>query len=318
MQMVDMSRNPVICVVGPTASGKTDFAQELAIALNGEVISADSMQIYRGMDIGTGKIPPEDRKVKHWGIDLVDPGDEYSAALFQGYARNAINDIQLRGKCAILCGGTGLYIRAAIDDYNFPLGEQSENPIRTKYTEYARKNGNQALWDLLFSVDPESARAIHPNNVRRVVRAFELQQEGTTYAQQKKQLKSIPQAIPAVFFGISYDREQLNKRIYDRVDCMIARGLVKEVDTLINAGFRNGITAPQAIGYKEIVEALDGKCTLEEAIERIKIATRRYAKRQRSWFHQDNRIIWIDGTRATSKQLCQQALAYLQKSEAIV
>ncbi len=306
-----VNQKPVICIVGPTASGKTDFAQELAVALDGEVVSADSMQIYRGMDIGTGKIPCSERKVPHWGFDLVDPGQEYSAALFQEYARNAFRDIANRGKRAILCGGTGLYVRAAIDDYRFPAGSQDDNPVREKYTAFAQENGNQALWDLLLSVDPESAKEIHPNNVRRVVRAFELREEGASYAQQKSNLKKIPQAIPAVFFGIAYDREKLNERIYRRVDIMIENGLVNEVESLLDRGFRDGITAPQAIGYKEIVQAIDGKCTLDEAIEQIKIATRRYAKRQRSWFNQDKRIIWLDGTNATSSQLCSAALDYL-------
>ncbi len=308
-----LTYQPIIGIVGPTASGKTDFAQELALQLKGEVVSADSMQIYKGMDIGTGKLAVEDRKVPHWGLDLVDPGQEYSAALFQEYARSAFLDIQKRGKVALLCGGTGLYVRAAIDNYEFPAGEQSENPVREKYTAYAQEHGNQALWDLLYSVDPESARVIHPNNVRRVVRAFELREEGTSYAIQKENLKTIPQAVPAVIFGISYDRTLLVNRIYKRVDTMIESGLVAEVQALLDKGFRSGITAPQAIGYKEIVDALDGKCTLEKAIEQIKIATRRYAKRQRSWFNQDKRIVWLEGTNVSSSELCDQAQSYLKQ-----
>ena len=310
-----LTKARVICVVGPTASGKTDLSQELALALNGEVVSADSMQIYKGMDIGTGKLPVEDRKVPHWGFDLVEPGDDYSVALYQSYARDAFRNIQERGKTPILCGGTGLYVRAAIDDYDFPAGEQTENPVREKYTAYAQEHGNQALWDLLNQVDPNSAAAIHPNNVRRVVRAFELREEGASYAVQKENLQHIPQAVPAVIFGISFDREPLVQRIYRRVDKMIELGLVDEVKILLEKGFRTGITAPQAIGYKEIVEALDGRCTMDEAIEQIKIATRRYAKRQRSWFRRDNRIIWLNGTNATSQQLCAQAIEYLRNEQ---
>lgn len=310
-----LTKARVICVVGPTASGKTDLSQELALALNGEVVSADSMQIYKGMDIGTGKLPVEDRKVPHWGFDLVEPGDDYSVALYQSYARDAFRNIQERGKTPILCGGTGLYIRAAIDDYDFPAGEQTENPVREKYTAYAQEHGNQALWDLLNQVDPNSAAVIHPNNVRRVVRAFELREEGASYAVQKENLQHIPQAVPAVIFGISFDREPLVQRIYRRVDKMIELGLVDEVKILLEKGFRTGITAPQAIGYKEIVEALDGRCTMDEAIEQIKIATRRYAKRQRSWFRRDDRIIWLNGTNATSQQLCAQAIEYLRNEQ---
>lgn len=310
-----LTKARVICVVGPTASGKTDLSQELALALNGEVVSADSMQIYKGMDIGTGKLPVEDRKVPHWGFDLVEPGDDYSVALYQSYARDAFRNIQERGKTPILCGGTGLYVRAAIDDYDFPVGEQTENPVREKYTAYAQEHGNQALWDLLNQVDPDSAAVIHPNNVRRVVRAFELREEGASYAVQKENLQHIPQAVPAVIFGISFDREPLVQRIYRRVDKMIELGLVDEVKILLEKGFRTGITAPQAIGYKEIVEALDGRCTMDEAIEQIKIATRRYAKRQRSWFRRDDRIIWLNGTNATSQQLCAQAIEYLRNEQ---
>lgn len=313
----ETSIKQVICIVGPTASGKTDFAQELASALDGEVVSADSMQIYKGMNIGTGKIPESERKVPHWGFDLVDPGQEYSAALFQKYARHAFEDIAARGKQPILCGGTGLYIRAAIDDYDFPAGGQTENPIRLKYQAYAHEKGNQALWNLLYSIDPDSAQVIHPNNVRRVIRAFELHEEGGSYAHQKKQLKSIRQAVPATLFGISYDKEKLLERIYARVDAMVEQGLVQEVQSLLEKGFREGITAPQAIGYKEIVDALEGICTLEQAVEQIKIATRRYAKRQRSWFNQDKRIIWLDGTTATSNDLCNKALTYLKNKEPV-
>ncbi len=313
--MAHNNSRPVICIVGPTASGKTDFAQELACALDGEVVSADSMQIYRGMDIGTGKLAKSKRKVPHWGLDLVDPGEDYSAALYQTYARNAFADIQGRGKTAVLCGGTGLYVRAAIDDYVFPAGDQSENPIREKYHAYAHEKGNQALWDLLNSLDPASAAVIHPNNVRRVIRAFEMRAEGASYAQQKENLRHIVQVIPAIFFGIAYDREKLIQRIYARVDDMVEQGLRGEVERLLSQGFRQGITAPQAIGYKEIVDALDGKCTFEEAVERIKIATRRYAKRQRSWFHRDERIIWLDGTDSSSTALCQQALQHLKTSK---
>lgn len=305
-------KHPVICIVGPTASGKTDFAQELAVLLDGEVVSADSMQIYRGMDIGTGKLPLSERKVPHWGFDLVNPGQEYSAALFQSYARDVFRSIQQRNKQVILCGGTGLYVRAAIDDYRFPVGSQESNPLREHYAAFAQEQGNQALWDVLFSLDPESAQEIHPNNTRRVIRALELHQQGNSYAQQKRNLKSIPQAIPAVFFGIAFDKEKLNERIYQRVNTMINKGLVGEVEQLLELGFREGITAPQAIGYKEIVEALDGACTLDQAIEHIKIATRRYAKRQRTWFRQDKRVIWLDGTNATSAQLCNQAMSYLK------
>ena len=299
--------SPVICVVGPTASGKTDVAQLLAQNLGGEVVSADSMQIYRGMDIGTGKLPEEERLVPHFGFDLVNPGEPYSAAVYQQYARECFSDIDYRGKRALLVGGTGLYVRAAIDAYDFPKGEQVDNPVREKWTAYYEENGADELWERLRERDPESASVIHPNNVRRVIRAFELLEEGTTYATQKENLATIPQAVPAKFIGLAVDPEILNRRIERRVDIMIECGLVSEVKRLLDEGFREGITAPQAIGYKEVVSALDGDISLDEAIEQIKTATRRYAKRQRTWFRKDTRITWIDANSGNAEAIATQA-----------
>lgn len=299
--------HPVICVVGPTASGKTDVAQLLAQNLGGEVVSADSMQIYRGMDIGTGKLPEEERLVPHFGFDLVNPGEPYSAAVYQQYARECFSDIDKRRKRALLVGGTGLYVRAAIDAYDFPKGEQVDNPVREKWTAYYEENGADNLWERLREQDPESASVIHPNNVRRVIRAFELLEEGTTYATQKENLASIQQAVPAKFIGLAVDPEILNRRIERRVDNMIDGGLVSEVERLLDKGFREGITAPQAIGYKEIVSALDGDISLDEAIEQIKTATRRYAKRQRTWFRKDARIAWIDADSGNAEAIATQA-----------
>ena len=286
--------SPVVCVVGPTASGKTALAQALALALDGEVVSADSMQIYRGMDIGTGKLAPNERLVPHHGFDLVDPGEPYSAALFQDYARACFRDIDARGKRAVLCGGTGLYVRAAIDAYEFPQGEQVGNAVRERYARIAREQGARVLWELLRERDPRSAAIVPPADVKRVVRAFELLEDGTSLAEQRAKLASIPQLVPALFVGLAVDPAVLNERIDARVDAMLETGLVDEVKRLLQSGFRRGVTAPQAIGYKEIVAALDGETTIEEAAERIKTATHRYAKRQRTWFRKDNRIQWID------------------------
>ncbi len=285
--------SPVICIVGPTASGKTDLAQQLALRIDGEVVGADSMQVYRGMDIGTGKLPAKERLVPHYGIDLVDPGKPYSAALYQRYARACFRDIDARGKRIILAGGTGFYIRAAIDAYNFPEGEQVGNAVRDYYMDIAHTHGTQAVWDLLNECDPESAKLIAPADVKRTVRAFELLEDGTSYAQQRSQLASIPQAVPARFFGLLVESGTLRSRIDARVDAMIEKGLIDEVKHLLNQGFRDGVTAPQAIGYKEIVAALDGDISLDEAIQRIKTATHRYAKRQRTWFKKDERICWL-------------------------
>lgn len=302
---------PVVCVVGPTASGKTAVAQEIALALGGEVVSADSMQVYRGMDIGTGKIPPSERRVPHHGLDLVDPGEPYSAALFQPYARGCFAAIEGRSGWPVLAGGTGLYVRAAIDDYDFPAGEQVGNPVRDECMAFAEAHGAQALWERLRAADPESAAVVHPHNVRRVARALELLAEGGSYAEQKRNLATLPQAVPAVQVGLAVDPGQLRARIDERVDAMVEAGLVDEVKGLLNGGFRAGATAPQAIGYKEIVDALEGRCTLAEAVEAVKAATRRYAKRQRSWFRRDARIRWVDAGSGDAAAIAREALAAL-------
>lgn len=302
---------PVVCIVGPTASGKTDAAQLVAEALGGEVVSADSMQIYTGMDIGTGKLPAAERIVPHHGFDLVAPGEPYSAALFQTYARACFEDIAGRGRRAVLCGGTGLYVRAAIDAYEFPAGDQVENPVREQWTAFAEAHGAQALWEELRRRDPESAAVVHPHNVRRVVRAFELLAEGRSYAEQKRNLASLGQAVPAVQFGLVVTPEVLARRIDARVDAMVEAGLVDEVRGLLDAGLREGVTAPQAIGYKEIVEALEGRCTMDEAVAAIKQATRRYAKRQRTWFRRDGRIQWIDADGGDARAIADEILARL-------
>lgn len=302
------SIDPVIVIVGPTASGKTDLAQLIALSVDGEVVSADSMQVYRGMDIGTGKLPVKERLVAHHGFDLVDPGEPYSAALFQTYARRCFEDISSRGKRALLCGGTGFYVRAAIDDYVFPEGEQVGNPIRDRYNEIAQIEGAESLWRLLNERDPRSAKIIPPRDVKRVVRAFELLESGSSYASQKEKLASIPQLVPAVFIGLHVDPDLLRRQIDARVDSMFEMGLVEEVEGLLNAGFREGITAPQAIGYKEVVSALDGNITMDEARQKIKIATHRYAKRQRTWFRKEARIHWIDANEFDGNALADRAL----------
>ncbi|WP_282208987.1 tRNA (adenosine(37)-N6)-dimethylallyltransferase MiaA [Parvibacter caecicola] len=297
---------PVVVIVGPTASGKSACAIEAAKLLDGEVISVDSMQVYRGMDIGTGKVAVEEREVPHWGLDLVNPGEPYSAALFQEYARRCIRDIADRGKTPILCGGTGFYVRAVIDDYRFPAGEQVDNPVRERYNRLLEAQGPQAVWNLLQQKDPGSAALIHPNNSKRVVRALELLEEGGSYQEQKEGLAHIPQAIPAVQVGLSVERPVLYQRIDQRVLQMLEQGLAEEVKGLLASGFREGLCAPQAIGYKEIVEALEGRATMDEAVAAIQQATRRYAKRQGTWFRRDGRINWIDATAASPSQLALQ------------
>ncbi len=288
---------PIVVIVGPTASGKSAVGQLVAKRLGGEVVSADSMQIYRGMDIGTGKLPKHKRIVVHHGLDLIDPGEPYSASQYQTYARSIFRDIASRDQLPVLVGGTGFYVRAAIDAYEFPAGEQVGNKVRIEATAFAETYGAQALWEHLNKRDPQSAAVLHPNNVRRVVRAFELLESGTSYAERLKYLSSIEPAVPALLYGLSVERDVLYKRIEQRADQMLAAGLIAEVEGLLRNGFRDAMTAVQAIGYKEIVRALDGEQSLDEALSDIKRATRRYAKRQGTWFRKDRRITWIDANK---------------------
>lgn len=298
----------VIVIAGPTASGKSSLAIELAKRVNGEIVSADSMQIYKGMDIGTAKVPKGERSVPHFGIDIVSPDQSYSAALFQDYSRKCFDEIASRGATPILCGGTGFYIRAALDDYSFPKGEQENNPIRDHYQKVLEEKGPQELWNILASKDLRSAQVIHPNNSKRVIRALELLDEGVSYADQVDNLKEIKQVVPAVLIKIDVDRDILNARINDRVDSMRDAGLIEEVKGLLDAGYRDYITSSQAIGYKEIVCALDGEMTIDDAFDEIKTATRRYAKRQRSWFRADKRYHAINGDDGDIERMVDDAI----------
>lgn len=294
-----------LCVVieGPTASGKSDVAQQVALQLNGEVVSADSMQVYKGMNIGTAKLAKSQRLVPHHLIDILDPGEPFSAQLFQTSGRNAIKEIGSRSRVPILCGGTGLYVQAVLEDMQFPKGDQEHNPIREYYEKVAQEKGNEVVWNILKEKDPISASLIHVNNVRRVIRALEMYHQGISYADQVKNIKCLPEIVPSLRFGLQRDPKKLAERINVRVDAMVEQGLVQEVKDLLNAGFRSALTAPQAIGYKEIVSYLDGSSSLGEAIESIKTATRRYAKRQRTWLRRDSRITMLDADSLTLDQI---------------
>ena len=286
-------RQRVIAVVGPTAVGKTALAEELAVVLGGEIVSADSMQVYRGMDIGTAKPPPDERRVPYRLIDVVDPGTPFSAAVYQQLAREALDDISKRGRVPILCGGTGLYVRAALDDMQFPSGEQV-SPSRGALERLALEIGPDALHDRLNDIDPQSAGLIHPHNVRRTIRALEMAEEGVSYADQAAGFSERAAFYPTTYIGLDMPRERLYARIDERVDAMIAAGLLDEVRRLLDEGFRDALTAAQAIGYKEFVPVIEQGLRLEDAVAAVKQATRRYAKRQLTWFRADPRVHWID------------------------
>lgn len=293
----------VVAILGPTASGKSDLAQLVALELGGEVVSADSMQVYKGMDIGTAKIQPDELLVRHHLIDILEPGQPFSAQLFQRLSRSCFEDIFCRGKVPVLCGGTGLYVQSALEDMRFPKGSQTENPVRLKYELLAKEQGAQYVWDILHDIDSQSAALIHPNNVRRTIRALEMHEQGISYASQIDGMKCLPEVVPSIRFGLVRDPKLLAERIERRVDLMFERGLVAEVEHLLKGGFRKALTAPQAIGYKEVVAALDGEIEMSEAVDLIKTATRRYAKRQRTWLRRDSRLIPLDADGADKDSL---------------
>lgn len=306
-------RGQVIAIVGATGTGKSALADALAARIGGELISADSMQVYRGMDIGTAKTPPDERSVPYHCIDLVDPGFSFTAALYQRYARSVIDRMLTERKTPVLCGGTGLYVRVALDD--FCLDERRENcddagegafygdELRARLTAQAEELGAEAFHELLVQRDSQSAGLIHPNNVRRVIRAFEMLEQGTSYAKQHEGFANFAALYPVRFIGIYVDSDVLYEVIEKRVDSMLAAGLLDEVRGLVDAGFRKAVTAQQAIGYKELVPVLEGNRSLEDAVAEIKQSTRRYAKRQRTWFKRDSRILWIDATDLHRKAL---------------
>ena len=287
--------NTLIVVVGPTASGKTALAIDLAKAVNGEIVSADSMQIYEGMDIATAKpLPEELAAVPHHLIGFVPVETPFSVADYAVLARTAINEIMNRGKIPILCGGTGLYVKAIIDNVQYSETIPSDELLRERLRLFAEQKGNDALWKRLETIDPETARRIHPNNVGRVIRAIEVMEvSGRSIREHEADSRREPCPYHVIELGLRYqDREKLYQRINQRVDKMVEMGLPEEVKTARERGLT--ATAAQAIGCKELYGWLDGDETLAEALERLKQSTRRYAKRQLTWFGADKRVHWIE------------------------
>lgn len=287
--------NTLIVVVGPTASGKTALAIDLAKAVNGEIVSADSMQIYEGMDIATAKpLPEELAAVPHHLIGFVPVETPFSVADYAVLARTAINEIMNRGKIPILCGGTGLYVKAIIDNVQYSETIPSVELLRERLRLFAEQKGNDALWKRLEMIDPETARRIHPNNVGRVIRAIEVMEvSGRSIREHEADSRREPCPYHVIELGLRYqDREKLYQRINQRVDKMVEMGLPEEVKAAREKGLT--ATAAQAIGCKELYGWLDGDETLAEALERLKQSTRRYAKRQLTWFGADKRVHWIE------------------------
>lgn len=311
----------LVVIVGPTAVGKTDVSIEVAARLGGEVVSCDSMQVYRYMDIGTAKPSPSERaRVTHHLIDVVDPGEAFNVARFQERAQAAIDDITARGRIPLLVGGTGLYVKAVVDGFLFPW-EGAAPELRRKLEEEAATHGAPALHARLVEIDPSAARRIHPNDARRIIRALEVYATtGRPISEMwRKSGEGKMRVDRLVMVGLVRDRDALYERIERRCDAMVREGLVEETRRLLERGYERALTARQALGYKEVVEHLRGRCSLEDAVEAIKRNTRRYAKRQLTWFRADPRIEWIDlGTLQSLSEAATCVLALVRGKLAVM
>ena len=292
MKILNAKQN-VLVIIGPTAVGKTKLSIEMAKRYNGEIISGDSMQIYRGMDVGTAKITKEEMEdIPHHLIDIKEPFESFSVAEFQELVRAKIAEIAKKGKLPIIVGGTGLYIQSVIYDYQFS-DVSGDEAYRLQLEERVKEVGNETLHQELKEIDPGSAAQIHPNNVRRVIRALEIYHL-TGKTMQEYQSHQQPDLLyNTAIVGLTMDRDQLYERINLRVNMMMDEGLLPEVKALYQQGLRE-CQSIQAIGYKEIYEYLDGKVTLNEAVENLKQNSRRYAKRQLTWFRNKMKVEWFD------------------------
>ncbi|WP_138752889.1 tRNA (adenosine(37)-N6)-dimethylallyltransferase MiaA [Paenibacillus sinopodophylli] len=287
-------KQPLLVLIGPTAVGKTRMSLDIAKYWNAEIISGDSMQVYKGMDIGTAKIPLDEREgIPHHLIDISEPDVPYSAADFQAGATAAISQIAERGKLPFIVGGTGLYVESVCYQFQFAdIG--SDEAFRQEQERFASEHGAVALHARLAAIDPPAGERLHPNDLRRVIRALEVfHMTGQTFSEQQAgQTKVSPYELCII--GLTMDRSELYRRIEQRVDLMMEQGLVEEVRLLLDRDMPPAAVAMQGLGYKEIAQYLQGNCTLEAAVERLKRDTRRFAKRQLSWFRHMNDIHWID------------------------
>ena len=286
---------PLIILTGPTAVGKTELSIRLAKALDGEIISADSMQVYRRMDIGSAKVTREEMDgVPHHLIDVLEPQEEFNVAIFKNMAKKAVEEIYSRGRVPIVAGGTGFYIQALL--YDIDITENGEDKsIRKELEDFAAEKGPQALHQLLEAVDPQAAREIHANNVKRVIRAIEyFHQTGEPISvhNERERCKSSPYNF--LYYVLNTDRAILYERIDRRVDQMIQQGLVTEVESLRKEGCTRGMVSMQGLGYKEILAYLEGECSLKEAVTVLKRDTRHFAKRQLTWFKREREVRWLN------------------------
>lgn len=305
--------NILTVILGPTAVGKTELAIELAKKVGGEIVSADSMQIYRYMDIGTAKPTKEEQQgIKHYMIDIIDPDEDFSVANYQVLAKKYIKEVQERNKIPILSGGTGLYINSVCYNYTFSEHDKDEE-LRQELKKQALEYGNEYLHSKLKKFDPISANKIHPNNLRRIIRALEVcLKTGKPFSYYEEMTKKQKSPYELVMIGMTMEREKLYERINRRVEIMIEKGFVEEVKNLLAMGYSKDLNSMQGLGYRQIIEYLEGERSLDETINLIARDTRRYAKRQYTWFLRDKSIIWFDVAKEDKKKVIEYIVKMIE------
>lgn len=309
-------KKPLVIIAGPTACGKTDTSIMLAKKINGEIISADSMQVYKFMDIGTAKVTPQEMNgVKHYLIDELMPDEEFNAMIFQQKAKKYIEEIYSKGKIPIVVGGTGFYINALVYDNDF-MSTNDDLSIRNKLMEEAEAKGEEFVYQKLKAIDPEYAAIVHHNNVKRVVRAIEYYcQTGQKMSQHNLEAKQRKSPYDVSFVVLNMERVKLYERINLRVDLMIKNGLLDEVKRLLDMGYSADLVSMQGLGYKEFVPYFNGETTLEAATEELKQSTRHFAKRQLTWFRRQSKGLWIDLTSKDKTTAVQEIVDYINSDK---
>ena len=309
-------KKPLVVIAGPTACGKTDISIELAKRINGEIISADSMQVYKFMDIGTAKATKEEMQgIKHYLIDEFMPDEDFNVMIFQQKAKEYMEEIYSKGKIPIIAGGTGFYINAVVNDNEFTETEE-DNSLREKLYKDAQENGADYNHNKLKKIDPEYAATVHANNIKRVARALEyFYLTGQKFSEHNAEEKKKTSPYNTSFIILNMDREKLYKRIDMRVDIMIKNGLIDEVKKLLDMGYDPGLVSMQGLGYKEIVPYITGEWSLEKAVDELKKRTRHFAKRQLTWFkRQTENCLWVDLTDGNKEKALNKITEYINNN----
>lgn len=309
---------PLVVLTGPTAVGKTSLSIRLAHEISAEIISADSMQVYKRMDIGTAKIRKEEMDgITHHMIDILEPQEDFNVTMFVSMASELVNNITDRGNIPLITGGTGFYIQALLKNVMF-TEEKEDSSIRRELMEYAAANGTEALHDMLGMTDPEYAAQVHPNNIKRVIRAIEYyRQTGDKFSEHNKREALRESPYNYAYFVLNDRRSHIYDRINKRVDIMMQDGLVNEVASLLEEGCTTDMVSMQGLGYKEIIEYIQGKCTLDEAVDNLKQSTRHFAKRQLTWFKREKDTIWYDKSLLTDDGIIDAMKAELKNKNII-